>query len=149
MTKKTEGISEEPEFTGCGLEAYDHLSTDEGTGRCELETPNEEPLLNSKGEQMWVDIRSVDSPAYRRIAHKIKQRRFKKGRNVFGDNPDENVQETAKLLAACATNWGNFEHNGKELKFSVVAAEDVFARYPFIADQLDRYMANRANFMKR
>ena len=53
-----------------------------------------------------------------------------------------------KMLAACTKGWEGLTHEGAPLEFSEQKATWLYSRYPAIREQINRAIADRANFLQ-
>ena len=53
-----------------------------------------------------------------------------------------------KILVACTLGWEGIELDGAALEFSADNAEKLYKRLPWVKEQVDRFIADRANFLK-
>lgn len=60
---------------------------------------------------------------------------------------DDDITDSATLLAKATIGWRGFEENGKPYDFTEDRAAELYRNAPYISDQVDRFIANRANFM--
>lgn len=71
------------------------------------------------------------------------------GRNTNAFTPEQANEDAIELLASSTTGWSdNFVVDGKPMPFSVAAAEQIYARFPWIREQVDQAVGDRANFTK-
>lgn len=52
----------------------------------------------------------------------------------------------AKILARATTGWRNIEWEGKPLAFTAENCSMIYSKNPWIMEQVDRFIADRANF---
>ena len=86
----------------------------------------------------YITLVGTDSKRWREIVRT-------KMRKMLSDDTDD---DSSELLASASIDWRGFESDGKELKFSKEAIASLFKNAPYISDQADRFIANRANFTK-
>jgi hypothetical protein len=104
---------------------------------------------------LGISIRVVgqDSTQFRKISAEQNRRRIARATkggsfklNVF--TPEEIESDKCKLLAACTLGWKGVVEGGKEIPFSVSAAEDLYERFSWIREQVDEAIGDRALFTK-
>ena len=61
---------------------------------------------------------------------------------------EEIEQDGIDLLAACTTGWIGIIIEDKEIPFSTDNAVMVYERFPWIKEQVDTAIGDRANFIK-
>ena len=62
--------------------------------------------------------------------------------------PEEVEQDGLELLAKCTRSWTGVVIEGKEIEFSHDNALMVYDRFPWIKEQVDMAIGDRANFIK-
>jgi hypothetical protein len=63
--------------------------------------------------------------------------------------PVEEIESDGlELLAACTKSWSGVVIEGKQVAFSHEAAADLYTRFPWIKEQVDTAIGDRANFIK-
>lgn len=99
------------------------------------------------GEPLDVTIRLLgsDSAAYRNAVKRIAERRRGQKRQTL----DEMEQQAAELMASITVGWANLERDGKPVDFSHDAAQQVYIDFPWIREQVDQFVTDRANFFTR
>ena len=106
--------------------------------------------ITGKKTDCFITVMGVDSVAFRNGKRKGSRAILEAVSNASkGDDlsPIE-FATTADVLAGVTTGWRGFTNKGKEFPFS---NENVIALYlnsPDIANQVDIFIANRANFTK-
>lgn len=73
----------------------------------------------------------------------------KKGRAALINLVKNDKASTAHILAALTTGWRGLVEDGKELKFSLEAAEKLYGDYPIIAAQVEKFIEDARNFLKK
>lgn len=107
-----------------------------------------------------ITILGKDSDEFQKVSKAQQKRRmskFSKGGfrpNVaFQAAAEELEADNIVLLASCTLGWKQGEKNtitidGAEIAFSRDNAEMVYERFPWIREQIDTAMGDRANFIK-
>lgn len=103
--------------------------------------------------EIFITVLGADSAAYkeRLLEH---QRRamadFQKTRK-FARTPEQLDADAIELLAAATQAWRNVVVDGKPLTCSEAAARTLYAdpRFPWIREQVDAAIGDRANFLPR
>jgi len=106
----------------------------ESGAEMQVNGPNGKPL------DMFITVAGVDSKRWRKALHKGMSKRIKKS----GDSDDIEAESLAEAILG----WRGFMSDGKELKHSKAQAKKLLVNAPYIALQVDRFIANRANFTK-
>lgn len=95
-------------------------------------------------------LRGQDSDAYQARSLELQRRRLaqlaKKGR-INGAEPEQVRMDAIDLLAACTAGWSGITRNGEPLAFSEAAAQGLYRDHPFIREQVDEAIHQRANFL--
>lgn len=73
----------------------------------------------------------------------------KKGRAALINSVKNEKADTAPILAALTAGWSGIVQSGKELKFSPAAAEKLYEDYPIIAAQVEKFVEDARNFLKK
>ena len=104
-----------------------------------------------------IHVLGRDSDKYQEVSRRQQKRRtaklskggFRPG-NVGGSiSPEELESGSIELLAECTTGWSsNMALDGEPLAFTVENAKTVYKRFPWIREQVDEAIDNRANFIK-
>lgn len=117
------------------------------------------PLLNSKGKTLEIIVKGADSEEYIRLsrAH-VRKRMARVGQEVTDAQNTEDQNDLIDLLVECTIGWNNFERKPEATKdgheegsivvtFSKKACKQLYEQFPAIRDQVDVFIANRANFI--
>jgi len=62
--------------------------------------------------------------------------------------PEEIEADGMELLARCTKSWSGVIVEGKEIEFSYKNALMIYGRFPWIKEQVDTAIGDRANFIK-
>ncbi|MCD8212674.1 MAG: hypothetical protein LUC34_01225 [Campylobacter sp.] len=75
----------------------------------------------------------------------------KRGREVFINavKAGDKAQNPSHILAGLTLDWSGLSENGKEVKFSRDEAIRVYDKYPIIANQVERFVEDARNFLKK
>ena len=99
------------------------------------------------GEDLGIKITLIgtDSKTFRDIS-KIRATMAlkKKSREI---DLDQNEQDSIELLARCTKGWSGITENGKDIPFSHENAVELYTKYLWLREQIDRFMADRSNFL--
>ena len=101
-------------------------------------------LLDAK-----IKLLGQDSEVYVRESNKIVDRRIKtlRNRNAKKLTAAETNEENKQLYAAVTVGWSGFKNHGKEIEFSRQNVLDVYAKEPWILEQVEDFVEDRANFL--
>jgi hypothetical protein len=86
----------------------------------------------------------VQQAARKRLATSIK--------NDVKDDPDKLVEASFKQVidgvVSATVGWSNIEDGENPIPFSEGNARDIYTRFIWIREQLETFIADRANFLK-
>lgn len=99
--------------------------------------------VTGKDTDCYITVIGVDSKTFRSEQRK-RQRKALDAVRSNKEMPDDEFG----LLVESSIGWRGFESDGKELKFSKKSIKALFDNSPLIADQVDKFIADRANFTK-
>lgn len=115
----------------------------------ELEHPvTGEVLKDEDGKTVSIKLMGIDSAAYRNKQREIQNRRMTRMMKGKGANTMLSDEDACELLASCTKGWSGFEQDGEVVKFSHKAAVDLYMEHMWIREQVDAFIADRANFYK-
>lgn len=123
---------------------------DEGA-ELELLSPIDDTVLRDEktGEAVTIKVIGTDSKDYTKVYQKIQdrriQKRFKKGKTTI--TAAEMQEEAMDMLVACTKGWKHIEIEGKELAFSEDNARMLYTKFPWVREQVDAFVSDRANFL--
>lgn len=140
---------------------FANLDTVEGSNKgFELRLFNPTTL---KDLDIWITVLGRDSDEYRNLSNAHQQKRISKMsragsvRATFS-TPEEFDREAVELLAAVTKSWRQVE-DGKERDTLTVKKEELvcgkenaarlYKEYPWVKEQVDAAVLDRANFLKR
>lgn len=120
-------------------------AADEGA-ELHLEHPvTGEKLYTEDGEKISIRLVGMDSTKYRRAMSRIASKNM--GKRQKQRSIEKAEQEGAELLAACTVGWQNIVV-GEPLEHSEEAAYDLYVGQRWIREQVDEFVADRANFFQ-
>lgn len=136
------------------LDAIDTKTlSDEGVEMVVKAFQTNEPLIARNGKPVTIILHGPDSDKYREFTRS----QLKKRINNLGDSKritDYNVEEaeadSLELLSRVTSGWLNvFDTEGNEIPYSSDVAKTLYTNYPLVREQVDAFVANRANFLKK
>lgn len=101
------------------------------------------PATNEPIEGMWIRVAGPDSSI-------VKQRRAAIRRKMRGmGKVDYNLldEEARQTRIAMTLAWDGFTVEGKKLDCKPENIRNLYDRFPWIADQVDEFQGDRANFL--
>ena len=101
----------------------------------------------STGEDLGITITLIgtDSKTFRDISKSRATASLKKKTREI--DLDQNESDAVELLAKCTKGWTGITENGKEVAFSYDNAVQLYTKYLWLREQIDRFMADRSNFL--
>ena len=99
------------------------------------------------GEDLGIVITLIgtDSKTFRDISKIRATMALKKKTREIDLN--QNEQDSIELLARCTKGWSGITENGKDIPFSHENAVELYTKYLWLREQIDRFMADRSNFL--
>jgi len=117
----------------------------------ELEHPVTGDVLMQEGDDeksIVINLAGIDSVAYRNKQRELQSKRIAKAARSRSRKGDFSVsdEDSCELLAACTMGWDGIVVDGEVVKFSVKAAYTLYMERPWIREQVDAFIGDRANF---
>ena len=102
------------------------------------------PLTDEDGNTTAILLVGKDSKEYRQAQRKITARRLKPNRKA---TPDLLENEVMEVWTACTKDWRGIEEDGVELECTPANVRKVYAKYRFVAEQVEEFIEDRGNFI--
>jgi len=125
-------------------------AADEGA-ELQLVSPVDETVLrdDKTGEAVSIRLLGSDSKDFMKISQKIQdkrlQKRFSKGKvKMTAAELDADAME---LLIACTKSWKHIVIDKQPLPFNETNVRMLYDRFPWIREQVDTFINDRANFL--
>lgn len=119
--------------------------SDKGAVMTVVHPTKEEPMLDDRGEPMTIRLVGADSSQFRAASARIANREIKKRKaNRTVEKSEANAIE---LLAACTIDW-SIQVEDEPEPFSRENAEIVYREHPWLREQVDIFVGDRANFLE-
>lgn len=111
-----------------------------------------EPLLARNGKPIAIRLLGPDSGKYRALTRAQVRKRMAQMSDGKVSLTEEQFEEADRdimdILAACTVGWSNvLDTDGTEIAFSEENVRKLYANYPVVREQVDTFLANRANFL--
>lgn len=112
-------------------------------------------LVDDEGDEIdfYVTVVGVDSPTYKKKSTELQRARMaqsmrKKGGGI---DPRDVESDAIDLITAATRSWRGsaWPLGGEPPQFSAAAARELFTTLPQVANQVDRAISSRANFLPR
>ena len=99
------------------------------------------------GEDLGIKITLIgtDSKTFRDISKSRATASLKKKSREI--DLDQNESDAVELLAKCTKGWSGITENGKDIPFTHDNAVQLYTKYLWLREQIDRFMADRSNFL--
>ena len=99
------------------------------------------------GEDLGIKIVLIgtDSKTFRDISKSRATASLKKKTREI--DLDQNESDAVELLARCTKGWSGITENGKDIPFNHENAVELYTKYLWLREQIDRFMADRSNFL--
>ena len=120
----------------------------------QLEHPTEGHLLfDAKDKPIGITLKGKDSATYRKLAADIMRKLKAKGKKKEAAFSLDDIEfENAEMLAALTVGFTGIidviEDKEVKLQVSYEAALSLYVKYPVIFEQVQRFIDDRANFIK-
>ena len=126
------------------------ITTDDSNGEfLHLLNPgNGELLFDNDGNSVGIDLLGKDSDAYRLAARKITNRRLSQ-KGVSTITAERIELEANEILANCTVSWVGIVYKGEALECNVANAKMVYKELPWLKEQVDEFVAERANYLEK
>ena len=135
-------------LNGAGFDLGTFISTDNAEGEfLHLLNPgNGEPLVDDTGAAIGLRLLGKDSEIYRAAQRSVTNRRL----NLKGNasiTAERIETEANEILAKCTVAWTGIVFKGETLECNVANAKDIYKEVPWLKEQVDEFIAERANFL--
>lgn len=109
-----------------------------------------EPLLDKDDAPVTITLAGVDSDRFRDVVRSQTKRRLNGGSAAGAPKPDAEA-EAIELLVKCTLAWSGIGlGSDRELECTPENVRAIYSdpRVPWLRQQVDRFIADRANFLK-
>lgn len=130
-----------------------NLKRTEGVRVLELRNPHTSAVLTQEGTNAPVTISliSADAPEYRALVHKQNNARIKEMRvarkGLGGITSESTDASNLELLVLATKAWSGIVENGQALQCTPDVIRYVYTEYPWIREQAEEFVNERANFL--
>jgi hypothetical protein len=98
-----------------------------------------------------ITLRGRDSTEFQRLQREQRQKNIdmatKRGVRDAVTEIVENEQRAMDVYVACTVNWSGFDWEGKSLPCTPENARMIYTRLPWLREQVDAFINDRANFL--
>lgn len=125
-------------------------AADEGAD-LQLLNPVDDTVLRDEktGEPVSIQLLGSDSKEFMRISHKLQDKRLQKRftRGKLKMSAAEIEADALDLLVACTKGWKHVRIGQEVLPFNEENVRMVYNRFPWIKEQVDSFVNDRASFL--
>lgn len=120
------------------------------TTKVYLTSPINGEALTFGDEPLWIEVYGTRSAKYKGLIHRVQNERLRKmqrtGSNSLNLTAEQIAESGMDMLVACTKAW-YIGIGASEIAFSTEAVRDLYTKYEWIKDQIDRGMANDEAFL--
>lgn len=121
---------------------------DKGAAMALLHPVTRQPLVDAAGQPIAITLAGMDSQAFRAAQRAATNKRLaQRGRAKL--TAEELDAEQLDTLARCTLSWSGIVLDGAALPCTTANARQLYERLPWVREQADEYIADRANFIAR
>ena len=113
-----------------------------------VQSPSGGDLLYDEKNPVRIRLKGRDSSTYRQSERVIRDKRIDSLRNQQNWDAKDQDNESLELLSACFIDWEGVFDNGDPLECTPENARRLMRAAPFIFEQVDLFVADRANFTR-
>jgi hypothetical protein len=108
-----------------------------------------QPLLDKEGKPITLTLAGKDSDRFRVAQEEQREFRLRKALQTGQERPTlaDVRAETIDLIAACTISW-TIMVDGEPYPCTRDNVREVYRRLPWLVDQADAFISDRANFLK-
>lgn len=108
------------------------------------------PLVMDGENPVRITLVGMDSERYRSSVRARTNKRLKAAADTVRSQVSAEMleSEALDLLAACTMGWTGIYVKGEAFAFSAENARQLYSRLPWLREQVDGFIADRANFLK-
>ena len=130
------------------LDQIDTKTRSESGVTMNVKTLDGQPLKNRDGGQVALILKGPDSTEYARLLRSQIKKRMARSGVPTEEQIAEDERDLIELMVACTIGWKGVLNRGSgdEIEFTTEACRQLYRDFPVIRDQVDTFIANRANF---
>ena len=113
-----------------------------------IQSPKGGDLLYDEKNPVRIKLRGRDSDTYRKMERGIRDKRIEALRKQQSWEAKDQDNESMELLSACFIEWEGVFNEGEVFECTPENARRLMRVAPFIFDQVDMFVADRANFTR-
>lgn len=117
-----------------------------------LRHPTTNKPLKNGDDPISITLLGKDSTKYQNAHHAAAAKRLEnlsvKGSKISIDSEGLSpVEDAARILSQVTLGWSGIVVEGQPVPFSEAAAFDLYVKFPWIREQVDTFIVDRANFL--
>lgn len=106
-------------------------------------------LEGTDGQAITITLAGSDSERFRKVQRASTNRRLKTQSSRRGQVTSEELEaDSLETLAACTISWRGLVVDGEALECNAANARKAYKRLPWLKEQVDAFVGDRANFLK-
>ena len=133
------------------LSALDTKAVANQGAQLHLKGPDGTPLFQGEGDQkkpITLTLIGKDSDEFQMASNALANRRIQDAQRKKTALIEEIERDAIRVLASCTKAWDGIVLDGEELAHSFENVVKLYTRFPWIREQVDEFIAERANFLK-
>ena len=103
--------------------------------------------FDDDGKPVTIELYSADSDVFRKAIRKYGNKQLNEKQNRR-KSMEEFEANSSKILAQATVGWSGLHEHDSELVFNLGNAERLYMQYPWIREQVEEFINDRANFLK-
>lgn len=108
------------------------------------------PIMSElSGKQAKIEVHGRDSKSYKKAQLDLQEGLRKIVHGHEKDTPAKETNRSIFTVKAIAEDWFDVEDEGVELEFTAENLESVLRDEPYLIEQIERAITDRANFVKK
>lgn len=107
-----------------------------------------EKLKTADGAPVTITLLGLDSDRLKKRQNELTNDVLKKGFRPKRVTAEKGEDDRLTTLALATVGWENIDLGGEKLDFSQDNARKLYRRLPWLAEQVDAFVGDRANFLK-
>jgi hypothetical protein len=126
------------------------ISADEGAEMKVLHPVSRRPMALSDGTPVTVKLAGADSARFRKVQRGATDRRLKMAANNRRAvlNSADIESDGLDSLVACTLSWTGIVLDGKPVECNPANVKMVYLKMPWLKEQVDEFIGDRANFLR-
>lgn len=108
------------------------------------------PIISAiSGNQAKIEVHGQDSKVFKKAQFENNESYRKILQGQEKDTPAKEANRAIFTVKSIAVGWTDVEDEGEELPFTLENLESVLRDEPYLIDQINRAISDRANFVKK